>query len=243
MDLLRQRRDLKLQMIDSDSANELALVETELQQASKASRNIRRHLAAVRLEALTEELWDNWRLRRMAECHRILRSMAFKKTGPKQRKFSALRTSMPRRSEWLSVWQLPGFEGGMEAVEAEWDSMLSEHITCAPELPPNDMNFLSLAKRDVQRLKEHCVHAAKRKSAPAFSIPTAVLTMVLAPSWRMNSPAAKKALGLGAEVHDHLRTPWTKRALFLGYGHVNRTMFTPLKWHFSLGAALNKGNN
>ena len=89
-------------------------MQAKLKIATKESRNIRRHIAEVRMEGLVEELWEHWRGTRLAECHRVLRSISLRKSGPKQRRFASLRTALPTKQQWMEIWQEEGFDGGDE---------------------------------------------------------------------------------------------------------------------------------
>ena len=242
LDLLRQRREIRSQLGNA-SAEEESRISLELDRVTKLSRGIRRQVAKAKQDGLIEELWEYWRARRLAECHRVMRALQGSKSGPKMRRYSALRTALPTRQQWMEVWSQKGHLGGMEATSTDWNTFLQTHESWAPQLPDASLNHLELAKRDVKRLREHVVYSSKRKSAPLHSIPSAVLSMILAPNWRMQSPEAKKQGGLGAELDSKVRAPNTRLAFVKGYSLVNRSGLTPLKWHFSWGAAIPKHNN
>ena len=130
----------------------------------------------------------------------------------------------------------------MAVVETSWDETLRTHKSFAEPLPEQNMDLIEQAKVDVKRLRKHAILSAERKSAQVHSVPTAVLVMALAPSWRIKDNQVVKHFGVGLSREPTLRAPFTYRAMLAGYTMVNRTKLTPLKWHMSWSAALLKGN-
>ena len=239
--LLERRRQLRAHMVDAEHQEEFDSVVAQLEHATKECRTLNRRLWKSKEHAMIEELWECWRQRRMAECHRLLKQLG-KSRGPKHRSYSSLRAALRSQQEWMHLWAREGAEGGMRASCADWNQMLEEHISCAPPLPEADMNHSKKAKEDVSRLKYHVLKAGKRKSSPWHSIPTEILGMILAPDYRLHEPGNVARLGLGINREEKLEAPSTRAAFIAGYTLLNRCSFTPLKWHASWGAALCKQN-
>ena len=126
----------------------------------------------------------------------------------------------------------------MEAREVSWHTMYNEHLSCAEPLPPKSMNHTVVAQRYVKRLRHHVLCTGKRKSAPRHSIPIEVIAMALAPSWKLADPSNVSLLGLGCSRKPELSAPLVWTAFVKGYQHINRSMYSPLKWHLSWGAVL-----
>ena len=85
------------------------------------------------------------------------------------------------------------------------------------------------SRRPAKRLRKHVIIAGKRTSAPQHSVPTAVLLMSLAPSWRLKDNTVTKLFGVGISRNYSLRAPATYRAILAGYVLINRSRLTPLK--------------
>ena len=149
---------------------------------------------------------------------------------------------MPSSQDWLDVLALSGPEGGMEATAVAWDDMMQLHKEIADQMEIHelDMNHKSQAKRDVKRLRFHALTTTKRKSSPKHSLPPEVIAMCLAPAQYLDLPANTVTLGLGLSRKPELDAPKVWEAFTLGYQLINKTTLTPLNWHLSWGAALDK---
>ena len=238
LNLLRKRRELKIGLVNASSDPEFARVSADLAVLTKQVRAIRRKRADRLRSMQLDELWEHWRARRIAECFRLFKTLGAARRGPKCRSFSTLRSALPSKAAWLAAWGLSGPLGGMNAYETSWPQMLETHLEVASERPPppRDLNHFALGKRDVLRLRRHCMFASKRKSAPEQSVPAGILLVALAPQWQLKGNRASKLLGVGAQPLE-ICAPWTFKAMVDGYAQVNRTGLSVLKWHVSWGLA------
>ena len=58
----------------------------------------------------------------------------------------------------------------------------------------------------------------------------------------MSDPANVALLGVGITREPTVSAPNVWKAFVSGYQLINRSSYTPLKWHLSWGAALNKAS-
>ena len=220
-----------------EGSAEFTTVCEQLKLATQLCRRATRRIRVTKRHALIEELWSYWRERRLAECHRVLQALSGSKQGSKRRTYSALKASFPSQEQWVSLLSLDGGMGGMLATQTSWSDMLSEHAECAEESPELSMDHVEQGRTDVFRLRKHALRAGKRKSSPCHSVPVEVLAMILAP----NRNISDKKFGIGVDKSSII-APATWRAFEKGYAMINRTGYTPLKWHFSWSACLKKPN-
>ena len=219
MTLLRQRREMRSNMVDATSDVQFQEICLQLTNATRRAKQLRKQTFEAKREMLIEELWEQWHARRFAECNKLLKTLGARKSGPKRRAYTTLRRALPTQDEWLSVWSLPGPQGGMNVEKIDdWTARLNEHVECAEAqcpLPDMDMNFVEQAKMDVKRLRSHVIQTGKRKTCPIHSQPAAVLLIALAPNTLKNSKA-QKMYGIGSPSAP-LRAPCTYRAFLKGY--------------------------
>jgi len=62
---------------------------------------------------LIEEIWQNWKSRRLAVVHRLRTALAGTGKGPKKRSFFAPGRGSLTASEWEAAFARPGPAGGM----------------------------------------------------------------------------------------------------------------------------------
>ena len=235
LELLAARRKLK------GEGSTVEEIEERLKEINKQLRSVRRKAARKNKDSLTEELWEAWRHRRLAQVHRLVARLGYVKVGPKKRVYSTLSGALPTQDEWVAHWQKPGFEGGMKVEKVSWEAMTEEHEKAVDEMrqdnPAGDMH-LGLRKRgwrDLWRLKKAVLCAPKRRVVPVGTCPCEVLLMILAPNWRRDLSRA----GVGAD-RGRLRPAVTWRMLADGFGQVNRLDMAPISWHCSQAAVLRK---
>ena len=120
----------------------------------------------------------------MHTANRLMRLLAGAKFGTKKKDYRLVQQALPARMDWHEQLTKEGALGGMNAKHADWGAMPTEHVSCAPPLPPRDMNHNSQGRKDVKLLKEYAIHAQKRKAVPQGTIPCEILVHILAPKYR-----------------------------------------------------------
>ena len=100
--LLAERRDLRGASLDA-SPEDFDRNKIELDKLTKSCRKLTKKARLRRSHLLVEELWDNWRKRRMAECHRLLQDINATLSTQQHRGYTTLRTSLPTMQQWEEV--------------------------------------------------------------------------------------------------------------------------------------------
>ena len=112
LQMLQRRRELRSSLESTNSDAELAQVVERLDFLTKACKTQSRKIWRHKERCLLDELHENWRLRRLAQCERILKILGGRRAGPKTRNYTSLRQIMPTADQWLEQWSLPGAQGG-----------------------------------------------------------------------------------------------------------------------------------
>ena len=73
MEILHRRRAHRAAMVDSNSDEQFQPLHLELHEMSKECKKARAKIETHRKQRIMDELWDAWKARRFAECHRLLR--------------------------------------------------------------------------------------------------------------------------------------------------------------------------
>ena len=73
------------------------------------------------VDADVQKLEEAWQARDGAELNRLSLAVGRSHYGPKKRNFRTLNGTIPTAAEWMAVWSKHGPEGGMEAMEIDWD--------------------------------------------------------------------------------------------------------------------------
>lgn len=128
-------------------------------------------------------------------------------------------------------------------MKTSWQQLLTEHVSCAQAiaLPHLSMNHVQDGRMYVRRLRSHVLVAGKRRSVPTHSVPPEVLAMCLLPTWKLDKPRVRAMLGIGS-TSAMLFAHAIARVFEAAYIHLSRSGCTPLKWHRSWTAALDKRN-
>ena len=235
MRLLDNRRSMREGLSAAVGEEELAACVERLKEVTYEMRRMRRRQYMEDKKAIHAEMWEAWQCRRLAEVQRLPGRLCRSRYGPKKRYYRTLIGATPTQAEWMEVWGLPGCQGGMMCEQVSWEGMLSEHKECAEPLPTMDVGYKFQAQDDFKRLANYLQGASKRKTCPSQSIPGEVLLMLLRPAWRVDYGRA----GVGLEK-EKLSAPATRQAMKDGYTMINRTGYTPLRWHRSRAGVLRK---
>ena len=127
MDILHRRRAHRAEMVDPNSDEQCQQLHQELHEMSKECKKARATIETHRKQRIMDELWDAWKARRFAECHRLLRRLAGSKYGNAKRNFATLQSAKPTAAAWIDAWSKPGAEGGMLATRVSWEAILAEN--------------------------------------------------------------------------------------------------------------------
>lgn len=126
----------------------------------------------------------------------------------------------------------------MEATEVDWDEMEATHLEYAmmEERVPRSLHHRDSARENLWNLVGHLRKCPKRKVCPSHSAPAELLLMALRPNYL----AKRKQPGIGMDEDPKLQAKECAWMYEEAYRKINQTRLTPLRWHRSWGAALQK---
>eukprot|EP00971_Amphidinium_carterae_P352296 6492533-Amphidinium_carterae.1 len=237
-ELLSQRADLRERL--AKGHGDLGLLTVTHWRLREATKGLKLHLRAEKLksnQALEVDIKEAWAARRFHELERLCRWRAGTGIGPKKRHSSQVTGSRPSCAEWAKHLQQAGHKGGLSAVHFNYHGFQSDRVSAHEVLAPRTHTIVSQADEDVWHVVHHMKRAAKRKSAPEWSVPMEVILMCLAPSY--HSVRAPQTTGLG-----YLRQtefPYLMQTLRELFVHVRRCSALPVIAHRSQACPIPKG--
>lgn len=92
-----------------------SVLKAQVQRLNKSLRTCRRRRAAVRRDALEQDIREAWRMRDFVTMHRLSRVLGGRGVGVKKRLWLHLPSYRPLAAEILSWMAQPGGAGGMSA--------------------------------------------------------------------------------------------------------------------------------
>ena len=136
-----------------------------------ADYSIKKHIQTERRqrqEALTWELHDSWRNRRLAECWRACRSLAYASKGAYRKWARFPFTSNPKQQDYMDMLSKPGREGGWSAVKCE--NPIDQHVHHDDAISLHAAG--RLADIDMQHLIKTTRGGGARRGCPHWEVPS-----------------------------------------------------------------------
>lgn len=229
---VRRRRQLRSSAGGEATATQLDEVGQRLKELTKECRRQRDRWNKAQQRSREALLNEALRRGRMQEAFRLTRLLARTGVGPKRRWYGGARQHMTRE-EVLAGLGAPAHEGGMQAVEFDYESHRAEYIRERPQPPLMSAEQRAAAAEMVDEMVWPLMRAARRRVPPPWGLPTELWMMLLRPNRNRRVPAA----GVGY-VQGRLSTPTFYACLKAVFAQILRWTEAPLCWQRSMIATL-----
>ena len=176
-ELLQKRRSILLihfQLVNIGGLQRRTMLSWQIvAKLRSADDNVKKHIQTERgqrQEALTWELRESWRSRRLAECWGACRTLAYasKRAYRKWARFPF--TSNPEREDYMNMLSKPGREGGWSATQCE--NPIGQHVHHDDTISLHAASRLAVI--DTQQLIKTTRGGGTRRGCPHWEVPLEV---------------------------------------------------------------------
>eukprot|EP00959_Pyramimonas_sp_CCMP1952_P078908 1649436-Pyramimonas_sp.AAC.1 len=164
--LLAERRRLRNELGDSEDFERCC---ERLRELTKQCKSLYRRRRTARNDQLVQELWDAWRARDLSLVHRLSLRIAGSRFGRAKRDLHKLDGALPTPAQWMEVWEQEGGDGGMQAVQGDWEAMCRHQDALLTPGGVNDSSANAACSRallDLELLQKYVARAPKRRGVP-----------------------------------------------------------------------------
>ncbi len=252
---IKRRAELRASLIESVDLEEgvplqeqpaevrlqLQQVAQQLEDATAGYKKVRSQQAQQRQHQLCSDLEEAWYRRDFSECWKNARYLAKTSRGPKKRRYGLANVYRPSAAEYRSFFALPSSEGGMSAQPIIWQDEYKDIQDSMPVLPPPDLNHVVESFRDYAATSRALLRASHRRACPMGGAPSEAWCMLSFPNNVYERCGSVRKSGVGHKAPKLFNPRFRKFRRHLGI-QIRRCEATPLQWHKSRCAGLDKHN-
>ena len=188
---------------------------------------------------ITKEIIRADREGRAYEVQKLSRRLSGKVSGPRNRRFTGLRSHNPDAETWTEFLAKSPAEGGCEAktvnYEEEWKNSTEDSSV---EYAPDHQQYEYQANDDVKRIRRHVVRASKRRAVPEHLLPIEVWTMLLLPNYRMEKTNRRVTVGRSERERTKICNSTFFNVFTFILAKIRRSQQTVLIWNKAQAAQL-----
>ncbi|CAE8582344.1 unnamed protein product [Polarella glacialis] len=209
---------------------------TVLAQADDRAKRIHRRVVRDRVTDIVKQLNRKKVFANLTDAWRLIRDLAGRELGPKNRVRGSVLQTLPSAEEWLQTCEQPGSQGGCAAWRLElfdlpfqWQPDGSLVITTSQPTADLDDELDIWGQRqqvqeDFQQVRKNLQKCPGQRSVPQWSMPAEIWKYLL-----LDDPHAPEAQ-ITSDVQDF-------------FFQIRRVQEMPRIWHHSEAALIPKGND